>query len=697
MAQYEYGKKQGNHEYSGNNGHGNDRKAYGNDRKQNRNGYNEKSFSGGKYRFINPYNFIPFSNKAVDRTGAAEEETVSGVIEYSLLTKTPLFIPNTSNDDIFNCMIKKDKVEVKKDGDDYLKSYEFFSYEDLSHVLGNEGGHRPVAPVIPGSEIRGMFRTYYEILSNSCLPFLDDSQVLHKRVSGFFQPGLLIHEGDGYAVIAADVFQLRARDITGKVINPFLSSDEQKIQHFHVPDGWTEGQKVKGIKKSEKDQNDYYLVEQTASSNYQIGYVLIGEPGPVMPKNPIKEKRYAHVFVEKDCKGKKIKSLKSLKSLEDVLTIYQVNKDGAYKEYAKALAKFKKSNDCMLPVYYSNRIPGHIYLSPSCFTMQTYQKITDYVDENRKACRNRNNLCPACSLFGMVAKNAAVASKIRFSDLFCCSQEVSFAKPIVLQELSSPKLQNTEFYLKKPADDAVFWTYDYWIDSKQSFHSYTGKMPQLNGRKFYWHQPHVAEESKERTKRNIMIRPIEAGNSFKGRVFFEGISYTELNRLIQLINCFEQNSDVREQKHGYKLGMAKPLGYGSIAMAVNSVEIRKPLMNVEEKRVILSKTKYEMEDHPLDYVTAVTETFASDSSTAEAFEKMTRFTYISDVARNVKIEYPYASTSQEIFKWFVNNHVFGPAKSLNSMCVKEYMDAPNPLLQHTVDIQPVQSGNGNKS
>ena len=49
--------------------------------------------------FVNPYNFIKFpQNKAKAYT---DTDKHTGVIEYSVTTKTPLFIPNSSSDHAF--------------------------------------------------------------------------------------------------------------------------------------------------------------------------------------------------------------------------------------------------------------------------------------------------------------------------------------------------------------------------------------------------------------------------------------------------------------------------------------------------------------------------------------------------------------------------------------------------------------------
>ncbi|WP_270465327.1 hypothetical protein [Holdemanella biformis] len=47
-------------------------------------------------RFVNPYNFISLPNKKAK--AYLDEDKHYGVIHYSITTKTPLFIPNSSND-----------------------------------------------------------------------------------------------------------------------------------------------------------------------------------------------------------------------------------------------------------------------------------------------------------------------------------------------------------------------------------------------------------------------------------------------------------------------------------------------------------------------------------------------------------------------------------------------------------------------
>ena len=93
-----------------------------------------------KKEFVNPYNFIPFLGKC--HRSEKKDGELTGVIEYSLLTKTPLYIRETNG--------------YQKDFETGHYSYEFYSYGDN-------------VPVVPSSSVRGMLRSVYEMLTDSCI------------------------------------------------------------------------------------------------------------------------------------------------------------------------------------------------------------------------------------------------------------------------------------------------------------------------------------------------------------------------------------------------------------------------------------------------------------------------------------------------------------------------------------------------
>lgn len=600
-----------------------------------------------KYNFINPYNFIPFDSSVLTKSEVREEnQLLSGSIEYTLQTRTPLIILNTSNDNIFGY-----KKDIKH------KSYEFFSYEDLTMIEGNPDGKKATEPIIPGSEIRGMFRSNYEIITDSCLPFLDSNQILHKRVSGFFNAGLIKKVGDNkYKLIVADDCLLRTNgannlDTSDQEYDKGNINNKSKYSRkSYVQSELKEGQKIYVTTgKKRRGKTLILSIGLKKEANNVEAYIIKGMPGPDMKGNA-QNKHCAHVFI---AETSDIEKDVDINRLDETLKMYIQNNENAYKEYASEWKSFKKNgniNDCF-PVYYSE-VKNNIYLSPASGTMETYKKkIKDIVGE-KCACKDRKKLCPACSLFGMLNDSGVgVASRIRFSDMTLKKDKTwgdIFEDKITLQELSTPKLQNMEFYLRRPNENAQFWTYEYWIDKKGTINLYDDKNKlELNGRKFYWHSSKVARPAEEKTERNITVRPLKPNIEFNGKIFFDNISKNELRKLVWLINCGEQ-SLISEKKHGYKLGHAKPLGYGSVAVAVDSVKIRTVsmadgLVDVD----YLDKTAE---------VISEGENIFKDSPMTSDFLIMTDFDYVADKAVGIDISYPKVDDAPEVFEWFVRNH-----------------------------------------
>ena len=155
-------------------------------------------------QFINPYNFIAIEGKKPERVDKLEEslnkggtDLKTGVITYKLTTKTPLFIPNTSSDRAFPYV---NDAQQKDDQHKEHKFQDFFSYTDLSRTnkpYTEENAERldfkkdVYEPVIPGSEVRGMIRSIYETLTNSCFSVMDEENMISKRTKEYFKPGLL--------------------------------------------------------------------------------------------------------------------------------------------------------------------------------------------------------------------------------------------------------------------------------------------------------------------------------------------------------------------------------------------------------------------------------------------------------------------------------------------------------------------------
>ena len=652
--------------------------------------YNAKNDSRVPYSFVNPYNFMPLGQKSPDAEPESSRK-YTGVMEYSLRTVTSLFIPNTSNENAF---------DMEKQCKDH-KSYDFFSYKDLSDLKGTIENELP-HPVIPGSEMRGMLRNHYEILTNSCMSAADDEVRLSKRTQEKYLPGLLerCSKSDGsvtYRLIRVkDDCLIRTEgqnslkdDLYGwkpekdRAGNEIRGKKEWGRQCY-IQDQIAEGERVsfifrerkKKVTRNGKEREEMagkplaLQVKICQGADLQreraVGYIIKGEAGPIMKDKktglPGKQNKHcAHVFREPACIEEQVITVHGEKEfdktylesiLDSVLDLYEKNEKSIYKEYRRKYAEFKEGKgNRFFPVYYSllsygrdKKYVDSLMLSPACITREIYTRMLSDMAGDKKSCGKSGRLCPACALFGTLRENKEernVASRIRVTDLECLEEdpEKCFGKkPVTLQPLSQPKF-NPEFYMKKPAEDAVFWTYEYYVDSKGVVHKNTAG---INGRKFYWHHADfdMRKCTAEPDRMNKTIRPLNQNICFKGKIYFQDLSEKELNTLCYLINAGD-DAGLKQKKHGYKLGAAKPLGFGSVAMHVDQVLLRQ-MEKTADAQIILKEVPYE----PVKNNTLV------DPEVVQDFGKMTDFY----VLRGENVDYPRRKPGDDIFGWFAGNH-----------------------------------------
>jgi len=143
--------------------------------------------------FVNPYTFIGLGESKSRSSGNGK---YTGVLSCTMMTLTPLIIPNAANEHAFS---KREQRVVdrwnKKNSSSALreesgiKSYDFYSYDNPEGDRENKKS----SPVIPGSSIRGMIRSAYEALTDSCLSTIDlENKMIDGRqvgdVIGHFAP-----------------------------------------------------------------------------------------------------------------------------------------------------------------------------------------------------------------------------------------------------------------------------------------------------------------------------------------------------------------------------------------------------------------------------------------------------------------------------------------------------------------------------
>lgn len=671
------------------------------------------------YDFINPYNFFPLGKEKAVAADGATAKKISGVIEYEILTKTPLFIPDTERVFIEKVKKKDDKgAVVKKDGRDVEEDHQhvvFISRNELSGFSGtlNElredtGLTSPEHPFIPGSEMRGMVRSVYEMMTDSCLSVLNEDVDVSKRTHEVFKAGLLTKTSDGgYEVHEADdcIFRAKEAGSIEDVPEPQSLSYPNKYYKKTVRNGKIKYEYIDFDTKSYaidgkgfEDGQVIYMKRQprkmgkTKAKNLSLtdskpdlekAYILKGHDGP----DGVKAKKHnCHIFTLK-AGGESKKA--DITALERTLSIYKSN-GNEYAEYSKNLNEFKskpfnEKDPCYFPVYYSvvemqQEESDLVYLSPASITREVYyHKIKDAVGpfvknesdkkDDKKArsfapCSGEEALCPACSLFGTINTSRAHAGRVRFADAQICGSPKYIGAQTMIP-LSSPKLGNMEFYLKRPEDYAVYWTYDYYLDNSKTPEDrilwYNDDFPlSINGRKFYWNNDSgnlLTTDNK--SDQNRTIYPLNTGSRFKGKVYFDKITESELRRLIYILNCGENtDTKLKDYNHMLKIGAAKPAGLGSIAVKVTSVVTRE-----------LSDSGYEVSD----FIYTDNELKAEFSNeNVKHFETMTK-------PVSGKVDYPRVSDGGKVFEWFSANHKAYRFYAKNSQNI--ITDSPNRRTQ----------------
>ena len=99
--------------------------------------------------------------------------------------------------------------------------------------------------------------------------------------------------------------------------------------------------------------------------------------------------------------------------------------------------------------------------------------------------------------------------------------------------------------------------------------------------------------------------------------------------------------EIEKRKNGYKLGAAKPLGFGSIAVSVDKTTIRTYKADDKDKSLYIESKAYDEYNTP-----GFEENIITD------FKKMTSF----DSVQNENVDYPRREIDGSIFDWFTNNH-----------------------------------------
>ena len=644
-------------------------------------------YSRSDETFVNPYHFVPLGKscaRSSDRgTLHVEKGSLTGWLECSLETVSPVFIPDASKDDVF-----RKRVNGKQ-----IKSFDFYSRDSRD---GESKKNGPCEPVITGSELRGVFRSAFEAVTNSCMSTVDGSQKFFKRTTIPGKPGRIVREsGKWYLQPCQERMGIAAWKKYGK-----RSNQQDRNDFTDLLNTMEEGQEIRftrspGKYHSQRGFPVFYYVESLDGN--EKGYIHKGEN--------FTRKHHETVFVTDPRKPRLALTRKELENLLHNFELYRDEKvnqacGSGHGKYSHV--KADTIEDLHNALVYYRMVGDRKYLSPAAIGREVFHTSLADLIGDFAPCSQTSDLCPACALFGFVSGDDSLSGRVRFGDAFYQGRDgstPSYLKPMVIPELSSPKPSATEFYLERPRG-ADLWNYDYsgtW--QNQDFVYQKGYRPRIRGRKFYWHGGKVRDLERQPlhqdetvSDRNVMIRPLDKGERFLFRVYFNEVSEIELQKLLWVISIGSSH------EHGHKIGMGKPVGLGSIEVNVDDVRVRrtsitsagKVAYRVDSHREILEPVKQAGAD-----AGAASALLGGDEGPISAFLAITRL----DNGFGSSIDYPRlenptrGKNAHAVFHWFVaNKQVTG--KPSKPRIDQELPPVGNPAMKKIKDEPGAGRGSG---
>jgi CRISPR-associated protein (TIGR03986 family) len=379
-------------------------------------------------------------------------------------------------------------------------------------------------------------------------------------------------------------------------------------------------------------------------------------------------KHHESVFVQTDNSKPFMVTESDVERLRASLTLYRDDSINHNKKNHKhnGYANYEVHDSEKNLVYWSRPAGplGPVYLSPSAIGREVFVNRLDDIFKQRGGygpCTDTENACPACQLFGMVQEGQLIAGRLRFEDAQLSNPPIDLSTvyhPFVcLPELASPKISATEFYVSKPSPEARLWNYDYYTVGGNDGKPY---MPELRGRKFYWHQKasdvkwHLfdARAPVVATSRNVFVRPLKTGLTFRFRIYFDRVSSRELDRLLWVLSIGGRSTGASNSPYGLKVGMGKPVGLGSVSISSESVTLRRVVMDKDAGMV-----RYDLVD-PDWHVASFGKPEEEEKLLGTSRETLDDFLRISDFrSAFANVDYPRitSETKKESYHWFVAN------------------------------------------
>ena len=501
--------------------------------------------------FVNPYNFVSIDRKKIKQENIEEtykdkEELHTGYLDCVLVAKTPLAIPDLP------------------EGEEYggESKHDFFS------INGNDQKN----PMIPGSSLRGMIRSVYETITESCLSTMKPDTHLFSRAGAeqHYKPGILKEkDGEWKLYTVKEIYKIpdknaykKEKKIKVKMKLSYRTEIENGVRYL-VADDNTKFRMGDSVEKPKIESGTY--VSNLSLDNKSDQYVYVGEA--------FSNKRFERVFkIDEEISDLRENAVKTaMQLLEETLKVYRstaINKMYPDEHTGYADYEYAKKEKKVIPIWYQkDQKTKKVKLSMACIGRIGYYTTLDDLVKKKVPCQNRKKLCSACNLFGM-AREEAVGGRVRITDARA-KGEVKWQKNVKLKTLATPRYSYWPFYAKTNS-------FKYPTD-------YENPEVEIRGRKYYWHIPEAAhnkniyrdlrkEEDINQNMQSGYFDLADTGSGFEFRIYYNEITTVQLDELKWTL-CLGEN-----QLNGnlcHKLGRGKPLGLGSVKVCIiNQTERR---------------------------------------------------------------------------------------------------------------------------
>jgi len=509
-----------------------------------------------------PYNFVPLDEKVIFPEWAnivyqdiPFKDSLSGKIEYTITAKSPILIGSG-----------KDKNDKQND------------VIDLSFCKDSEGNY-----FIPGTSLKGAFRSILEILSFSKMSIYDDyaysyRDLHNKKYIQNFRPNN-IH--CGWLSISGNQWIIQDCGIPGRISHAeidkhfktnFAAEFKYSDKKNTIPENKKSAkykyemyEKVSGELRAnfiELDGNNFRKMYKISDNGKSGTIVFTGQPSVRKEKTG---KWLEFVFFEPTGKEYNIEEAQKT----NFKKAYFNNEPNESEDWKYWKSKLNKDKNTKIPVFFlkddnDNKIK-HFGLS-QLYKLPYKFKISDLLQEKHK---EKNKLDFAQCLFGYISKEnkdekeeePALKGRVQFSHAFISKDSLSSTSndvnSTINKILSSPKGSFYPFYLIQQASG----------DLKD----YDNKLSKLAGFKRYpVHLNADIEsiiESKENKKLLTRMRPLPEGTKFEGVITFHNLRPEELGSLLSALT-FNGEKDCF-----HTLGAGKPFGFGKSILKIKSINI----------------------------------------------------------------------------------------------------------------------------